>query len=132
MVNDKINALTRIQNIVKKVNDKINALARILNCIPKKKLRITMKTFVNTQFSYCQVIWIFHSGRINHKVKKLRQRALRIVYEDHFSSFEELLSKGKPVTAHERNLIMFSTEMHKTLNRLFQTIMQNIFKTKVS
>ena len=38
--------------------------------------------------------------------------------KDHFSSFEELLSKDKSVTAHQRNLQILVTEMYKILNGL--------------
>ena len=56
--------------------------------------------------------------------------ALRIVYNDHFSSFEELLSKDKSVTVHQRNLQILATEMYKILNGLSPDIMQDIFETK--
>ena len=55
---------------------------------------------------------------------------MKIVYNDHFSSFEELLSKDKSVTVHQRNLQMLATEMYKILNGLSPDIMQEIFGTK--
>ena len=73
---------------------------------------------------------MFHSRQINHKINKLHERALRIVYNDHFSSFEELLSKDKSVTVHQRNLQILATEMYKILNGLSPDIMQDIFETK--
>ena len=115
--------------IVQKVNQKLHALARISNYMPQKKLRITMKAFVSSQFAYCPLAWMFHSRQINHKINKLHERALRIVY-DHFSSFEELLSKDKSVTVHQRNLQIYAKEMYKILNGLPLYIMQDIFETK--
>ena len=58
---------------------------------------------------------MFHSRQINHKINKLHERALRIVYNDHFSPFEELLSKDKSVIVHQRNLQRPATEMYKIL-----------------
>ena len=78
--------------------------------MPQKKLRITMKAFVSSQFAYCPLIWI--------------------IYNDHFLSFEELLSKDKSVTVHQRNLQILATEMYKILNGLSPDIMQDIFETK--
>ena len=72
---------------------------------------------------------MFHSKQINYKVNK-HERAFRIVYNDHFSSFEELLSKDKSVTVHQRNLQILATEMYKILNGLSPDIMQDIFETK--
>ena len=84
-------------NVVQKVNQKLHTLARISKYMSQKKLRIIMKAYVSSQFAYCPLIWMSHSRQINYKINKLHERALRIVYNDHFSSFEELLSKDKSV-----------------------------------
>ena len=73
---------------------------------------------------------MFPGRQINHKINKLHERALRIVYKNYFSSFEELLSKDKSVTVHQRNLQALATEMYKTLNGLCPDIMEDIFETK--
>ena len=61
---------------------------------------------------------MFHSRQINHKINKDHERALRILSKDHFSSFEELLSKDKSVTVHQRDLQILATEMCKMLSGL--------------
>ena len=73
---------------------------------------------------------MFHSRQINHKINKLHEKALRIVYNDRFSSFSSLLSKDKSVTVHQRNLQIFATEMYKMINGLSPDIMQDICETK--
>ena len=123
LIDHKLTFENHLLNIVQKVNQKLQALARISKYIPRKKLRIIMKAFVSSQFAYCPLIWMFHSRQINHKINKLHERALRIVYNDHFSSFEELLSKDKSVTVHQRNLQTLATEMYKILNGLSPDIM---------
>ena len=57
---------------------------------------------------------MIYSRKINYN--KLHERALSIVYKDHFSSFEELLSKGKSVTNHEGNLHILATDLHEILS----------------
>ena len=51
-------------------------------------------------------------------VNKLQLKALKIVYKDNFSSFEELLSKDKSATVHQKNLQILPTAMYKILNGL--------------
>ena len=97
--------------------------------MPQKNLRIILKAFVSSQFAYCPLIWMFHSMQINHKINKLHERALRIVYNHHFSSLEELLSKDKSFSVHQRILQMLATEMYKILNGLSPNNMQDIFET---
>ena len=83
------------------------------------------------QFAYCPLIWIIHSIRIQINDNKRHERALIIFYKEHFSSFEELLSKGKSVTVHERNLLTLVIEMYKILNSLSPEIMKEILKLKL-
>ena len=79
----------------------------------KDKLRILMKAFIESQFAYCPLIWMFHSREINNKINKLHERALRLVYSDHISTFDELLLKDESLTVHHRNLQKLAIEMYK-------------------
>ena len=63
---------------------------------------------------------------------KLHERALRIFSKNHFSPFEEFLSKGKSITVHERNLRTLPIEMYEILSSLSPEIMKGIFKTKTN
>ena len=51
-----------------------------------------MKSFVVSEFRYCLLIWMFHSTRLNNKINSFQERALRITYQDHISTFQELLT----------------------------------------
>ena len=63
-----------------------------------------MKSFIESQFGYCPLVWMFHSRSLNNRINHIHERALRIVYKDYYSSFEELLEKDKSFTIHERNI----------------------------
>ena len=52
-----------------------------------------MQAFFNAQFSYCPLVWMFHSRKINTKINNFHYRALRMIYLDVTSTFEELLKK---------------------------------------
>ena len=45
---------------------------------------------------------------------------------------EELVSKYKSVTTHQRNLQILATAIYNILNRLSSDIMQDIFETKIN
>ena len=130
LIDHKLTFENHVLNIAQKLNQKLHVLARISKYMPQKKLRIIMKAFASSQFAYCPLIWMFHSRQINHKINELHKMALRIVYNDHFLSFEELLFKDKSVTVHQRNLQILPTEMYKILNGLSPDIMQDIFETR--
>ena len=106
------------------------ALARLSNYIDKDKLRLIMKAFITSQFSYCPLVWMFHSRGLNKRINKIHEKSLRLVYNDNISSFDELLVKDNCVTIHDRNLQVLATEIFKAINDISPTIMKNIFDVK--
>ena len=53
--------------------------------------------------------------------------ALRLVYDDRQSIFEELLNIGNSVTIHHRTSEVLVTELYKIHQQLTPEIMNNIF-----
>ena len=126
-IDNKLDFNEHISNIYKKAILKLHALARIAPSMNKEKLRILMKTFIDAQFNYCPLIWMFHSRTLNNKIYKLHERALRLVYKDYISSFENLLNIDNTFTIHKRNLQKLATEMYKIKNNLSPSFLSNIF-----
>ena len=86
-IDPELNSENQLSAICNKVSRRTNALGRIVNYMPRGKLRIVIKTFIEYQFNYCPLIWMFHSRTINNKINRLHERALRIVCSDFKSSF---------------------------------------------
>ena len=108
-----------------------NALGRIANRMPLEK-RIVMKTFIESQFNYWPLIWMFHSRTINNKINRLHERALRIIYSDFKSTFESLLRKGNFFSIHERNIQSLAIEIYKFLNGLSPGFLNKVFHKNIS
>ena len=70
-----------------------------------------MKAFIAFGFGYCPLVWIFHSSKLNSRVNKLDERALRMVYQDYVSSFTDLLEEDNLTTIHNRNIQLLATEL---------------------
>ena len=93
-----------------------------------------MKAFVASEFGYCPLVWMFHSRKLNSRVNKLHERALRIVYQDYTSSFTELLEKDNSTTIHNRNIQLLATELYMvkyTVIGLSPLLMNEIFVENV-
>ena len=75
---------------------------------------------------------MFHSRRLNNKINTIHERALRIPYQDHISTFQELLNKDNSVSIHRRNLQALATEMFKIHMSLSPDILRQIFVPKIS
>ena len=78
-----------------------------------QKRTLIMKSFVTSQFGYCLLIWMLHSRRLKNKINSIHERALRISYQDHISTFQELLNKDNSASIHHRNFQALATEMFK-------------------
>ena len=92
-VDNKLSFEPHLKKLFLKISQKINALARVLNFISQGKLRVIMRVFITSQFSYCPLIWICHDRNLNNKINKLYERALWLAYDDRQSTFEEILNK---------------------------------------
>ena len=69
---------------------------------------------------------MLHSRRSNSLINHLHERALRIVYNDQISTFEELLTKDKTVTTYVKNLQLLVTEVYKAKNHLLPLNIQQL------
>ena len=131
-IDANLNFNEHITNLCRKANQKLHALARISKYLNEDKLKILMKTFVQSQFNYCPLVWRFHNSTLNNKINKLHERALRIVYRDEYSSFQELLNRDNSITIHQRNLQRLAIEMYKIHNLMSPLPMQELFTEKVN
>ena len=86
-----------------------------------------MKAFVESQFGYCSLIWMFHSIGLNNKINRIHERALRITYKDKSSTFQELLEKDNSVSIHHRNIQKLAIEIYKVLHGFSPPILNDIF-----
>ena len=69
-----------------------------------------MKAFIESQFNYFSLIWMFHSRTMNIKMNRILEKALRLVYSNYSSNYNELLKKGGSFSIHERNIQTLAIE----------------------
>ena len=118
---------THVNNICKTASGKLTALARMARIMPLNKKKLLMSSFVQSQFSYCPLLWMFCSRGLNDKINSIHKRALRMVYLDFTSSFAELLKRDGSVTIHQRNIQLVAIEMFKVVKKLGPDIVWDLF-----
>ena len=127
-IEGRLNFDYHVNTLLKKANKKYHALARVCSYMETKKRRVLMKIFITSQFSYCPVVWMFHSRTLNNRINKIHERALRLVYNNEtFLSFDDLLKGDRSVSIHRKNLQILATEIYKTKNDLGPKIMKDAF-----
>ena len=60
-IDNKLHLNDHVYNLCKKATLKLHALSRVAHYMSTYKLRLTMKAFIESQFGYCPLIWMFHS-----------------------------------------------------------------------
>ena len=75
------------------------------------------RSFIESQFTYCSLVWMFYGRVTNEKVNRLHERALRLVYPDltHLT-FEELLAIDGSFKVHHRNIQNMCIEIFRKIN----------------
>ena len=116
-----------VKKICTNASQKLHALSRIGNFMSLSQRKIVMKTFILSHFGYCPLVWMLHSRKLNHRINRLHERALRTVYKDEISSFEELLVLDESFTIHERNIQTLAIELYKVFYGLSSKIMNLVF-----
>ena len=123
-VDNKLASEPHIRSLYKKASQRLNAFAKISSSLKFGQRELLLNAFIKSQFSYAPVVWIFKNRGLNNHINRIHERALRIVYEDHNSTLDELLAKdGDELLAKDYSF--------KTHDRNLQKLLIETFKVKI-
>ena len=113
----KLNFNSHISNICKKASKQLNCLKRIGKYLTRLGKLTVYHSFILSNFNYCPLTWHFCSETNTNKVERIQERALRFIYDDHSSSYEDLLSKSNLPSLKLRRIRFIALETFKILHR---------------
>ena len=87
-----------------------------------------MNSYATSQFNYCPLVWMCYKGTLNNKSNRVHERVLKIGFNDHRSSFKQLLVKDHSFSIHEKNLQYLAVETFKVNMGLFPVTMRKTFQ----
>ena len=87
-------------------------------------------SFILSQFNYCPLIWMFCGKVVNNELNRTHKRALRILFNDYTSTFNELLHRGNECTIHQKNLLKLMLEVYNSLIQQNPSILWDVFHEK--
>ena len=130
-IDKNLNFNSHLSILCKKAGQKVTALARIAKLLPFHKRRIILKSFIESKFSHCPLVWMFCSRQMDRKINRIHEKALRLVYDDYTSSFNELLKHDKTISIYHRNIHCVAIEMFKAKNHLSLIVWNNMLPERL-
>lgn len=121
-----------ISNICKKTARQINVLKRIGRFLPLSCRKIIYKSFIWSCFNFCPIVWHFCSEGNTKKLEKLNYRALKFVYKDYTSEYEQLLKRDESVPLKIRRQRLMAEEVYKILSNERPVYLENLVSRKRS
>ena len=115
VIDNQLKFKKHIENLCKKASFKLHALRRIRKFLTTEKARILANAFINSQFNYAPLIWMFASKTAITKILKIHYRKLQVVYSVYHKSSEELLQINKDISIHQKHLRFFVLEVYKSI-----------------
>ena len=82
IINKELEFDKHINQVCSTANKKLNVLSRMRSFLSAEKRKIIFKSFIESQFKYCPLAWMFCSQKSNDKINRLHERSPRIVYND--------------------------------------------------
>ena len=89
-----------ISEICRKAASQLNVLKRLKRFVAFVVKKILVQNFIYLNFDYCPLVWYFSPASSLQKIEKIRERALRFLYNDLLISYDDLLSKSGRCTLH--------------------------------
>ena len=126
-LDDQLSFSSHIRNICRKVSCQTGVLLRLRNLIPTSAKLHIVKFAILPYLTYCQTVWHFCRSSDARKLERIQERALRAVYCDNKSTYEELLQRAKLPTLHTRRLQAIAITLYKVKKGLAPSYIADLF-----
>ena len=126
----KLNFDFHIKNLCTKAVQQLNILKRIGKNLNKLNRLTIFHTFIQSNFNFCPLSWHFCSEGNTQKIEKIQERALRFVYMDYETTYEDLLHKAKMPSMYIKRTRIMAIETFKILNNLAPPVLSNLLQKK--
>ena len=103
-LDDQLSFSSHVSNVCRKASSQTGVLLRLRSLIPTSAKLHIVKFAVLPHLTYCQTVWHFCRSSDARKLERIQERALRAVYCDNKSTYEELMHRANVPTIHTRRL----------------------------
>ena len=110
-----------------RANAKLQILKRLSSFLSVECKLAVVRSFIVCQFLYCSVLLLFCKKFYTDRMEKIVYRALRVVYNDYTSTYEQLLAKANMDSLELQRQKTLICEIYKSVKNIGPRYMSDIF-----
>ena len=92
-----------LKRFFRKAQCKLHALRCIRTFLTIEKAKMLGNAFIDSQFNYAPLPWMFCRKTLYSKIEKIHHKTLKVIYESK-DTYENLLLPSNTVSVHQRHL----------------------------
>ena len=124
--------ISHVDEICHQTGKQINALKRIKHHLEKDSKMTVYNSYINCNFNYCSVIWMFANKSTLNKLERTNKRALRFVTNKGHLSYEEICKEEKQLSVYKRCIRNMAIQMYKINKGTAPDYISELFSTQNS
>ena len=128
-IDKKLTFKQHVENLCRKAQYKLHPLRRIRRFLTIEKAKMLGNAFIDSQFNYAPLLWMFCRKTLYSKIEKIHHKTLKVIYESN-DTYENLLLQSNTVSVHQRHLRFLMTEIYKSISQLNPEFMWSYFTHK--
>ena len=128
-INKALNYKKHINNLCHTAQYYLYALRWIGKYLALDKVRLLGNDFIDTQFNYAPLIWMFCHETTYLKIQKIHHKTLRVIYQPGVS-YDDLQQFSNSISLHQQHLLFLLMEIYKSSGTLHPQFMWSYFKCR--
>ena len=119
LIDENLTWSNHIHAISKKISSGIGSIKRISHCVPPATLQNIYHGLVQSHFDYCSVVWGNYAKTLSDKLRKLQNRAVRVLtHSSYDTDASQLLTELGWDNLETRRQKLKAEMVYKSLNGL--------------
>jgi len=126
----KLNFRHHVSILCRKASAQLRVLQRLSQHLDTSSKMQIFRSFVLSHFMYCCLVWHFCGAQYTKKIERIQYRALKFVYGDFSSTYEDLLKKAGLPTLELSRLRSILNLVYKCVNKLSPPFLWDLYRER--
>ena len=123
-IDDKMKFESHISKLCTKAGGQLNSLFRFKKYLTPVTKKLSINSFIFSNFNYCPLVWHFCSTKSKNKIEQIQKRAFK------FLNLNNVLGSIQS-TMEVKRLRTLAIEIYKTLNNMNPSYMKQLFNKPI-